>query len=87
MDFLHTRVHMDAGDIAVVRCTHQCNVRLMTDSDFRLFQKGAKHHYYGGWFERLPAQIAAPSTGMWNIVLDLAGGSANIQHSIAIVKG
>ena len=86
MDFIHAREHMNAGDVAVVNCSHQCNVRLMDDINFSRYKSGGQHEYYGGFFERLPARIAAPKSGYWNIVLDLGGGSATIRHSIQIYR-
>jgi hypothetical protein len=86
MQFLHQREYLHDGDIVVVDCSHRCNVRLMSDSDFQSYRRGGRHHYFGGHYERLPARIAVPSNGYWNITLDLGGGSASIRHSINILK-
>ncbi|GAB7529410.1 DUF1883 domain-containing protein [Pseudomonas sp. 3A(2025)] len=84
MQFIHSREHLNKGDVVEVACSHQCNVRLTNDTHFSNFKNGRQHTYYGGFFERLPARIQAPSTGYWNITIDLGGGSANITHSITI---
>lgn len=87
MSFLHKRMHLNAGDTVVVQCSHQCNVLLTSDSNFNNYKKGARftHHGGGGFFERLPAQLVAPSSGTWNVTIDLGGGSANISHSISVI--
>ena len=86
MQFLHKREYLMAGDIVVVDCDHRCNVRVMADSDFSSFRQGGRHQYFGGHFDRLPARISVPSSGWWNVTLDLGGGSARIRHSIGFLK-
>lgn len=86
MNFLHKREHLNEGDVVVVQCSHQCNVRITTDTQFSNFKNNRQHQYFGGFFKMLPARIAAPHTGYWNITIDLGGGSANIQHSISIIR-
>jgi hypothetical protein len=86
MNFLHAREYLSAGDIAVVGCDTQCNVMLMDDSNFANYKNGRQFKYHGGHFKMFPARIAAPSTGNWNVVLDLGGGSASIRHSISFIK-
>lgn len=72
--------------MVVVDCSHRCNVRLMSDSDFNDRRRGGSHHYHGGYYERRPARIVVPDDGYWNITLDLGGGSASVRHSIGILK-
>lgn len=86
MNFLHTRESLSEGDIVVVDCSHQCNVCIMDDNNFRNYKAGRKWKGFGGFYKKLPAKIIVPSTGYWNIVLDLAGGSATIQHSISFIR-
>lgn len=87
MDYLHQRMHLNAGDTVVVQCSHQCNILLTTDSNFNLYKRRAQftHHGGGGFFTHFPATLVAPSNGYWNITLDLGGGSANIRHSIHVI--
>ena len=86
MQFLHQREYLNQGDVVEVHCTHRCNIRLMSDSDFASYRRGGSHHYYGGHYDRLPAHIAVPHDGYWNVTLDLGGGSASIRHSIRFLK-
>ena len=86
MNFLHTKENLNQGDVAVVDCSHQCNVMLLNDSNFSKYKSGQKFTYHGGHFKNFPARISAPSTGAWNIVLDLGGGQATVRHSISIVR-
>lgn len=84
-DFIHWREHLAQGDIVEVDCSHRCNVRLMTDGEFAKYRHGGGHNYYGGHFDRLPARIAAPHSGWWNITLDLGGGRASIRYGMRVI--
>lgn len=84
--FIHGRENLSDGDVVRVDCDTQCNVMLLTDSEFAKYQRGASFNYYGGFFKYFPATIAAPNSGFWNVVIDLGGGSASIRYSISVVK-
>lgn len=86
MDFIHSQEYLHKGDVVIVNCDHQCNVRLMDDSNFSRFRHGQAHHYYGGFYRQLPARISVPSTGYWNVTIDLGGGQASIRYDIKIIK-
>jgi len=85
-DFLHQREHLSVGDIVAVNCSHQCNVMLLSDGNFSAYRSGRGFDYYGGRYKRFPVRLSPPSSGYWNVVLDLGGGSARITHSIRIIK-
>ncbi len=86
MQHLHTREYLSAGTIVQVNCSHQCNVLLMDDTNYSNYKSGRNYKYYGGWRTSFPTQITVPKTGYWNVVIDLAKGSARIQHSIKFIK-
>jgi len=86
MSFIHSREYLEAGDVVVVECSHQCNVMLTTDSNFSNYKHSGHFQYHGGNFKRFPARIEAPRTGYWNITIDLGSGRANIKYSINIIR-
>ena len=86
MSFVHAREYLNAGDIIVVQCSHQCNVRVMSDTDFQSFKSGGSYHYHGGHFKMLPARIAAPNSGYWNTTIDLGGSTSAFKYSISYLK-
>ncbi len=86
MQFLHQREYLNEGDVVVVDCSHRCNIRLMSDSDFASYRRGGSHRYYGGHYERLPARIVVPSRRLLEHHAGSGGGSASIRHSIMILK-
>ncbi|HIG9583250.1 TPA: DUF1883 domain-containing protein [Escherichia coli] len=78
---------MNDGDIVRVQCSHQINVLLMDDSNYQAFRRGGRFTYYGGFYERFPANITVPHSGYWNVVLALPPGHrANIRYSINVIR-
>ncbi|HDD9398996.1 TPA: DUF1883 domain-containing protein [Escherichia coli] len=87
MSHIHSREHMNDGDIVTVQCSHQINVLLMDDSNYHAFKRGGHFTYYGGFYERFPANITVPHSGYWNVVLALPPGHrANIRYSINVIR-
>ena len=86
MNHLHKREHLDSGDIVQVDCSHQCNIIVLDDTNYRAYKAGRGFKSCGGFYKKFPARIVVPSTGHWNVVLDLAGGAARIKHSITFIK-
>jgi Domain of unknown function (DUF1883) len=86
MGFVHRREHLNGGDVVIVNCSHQANVMIMTDANFRRYQSGERADGYGGRYRRFPAQIAAPSTGYWNITIDLGGSDAQFRYRINVLR-
>lgn len=84
--FMHAREKLKAGDLAEVTCTHQCSVMLMDDANLAEFIDGRKFHYYGGYYQKLPAQIQAPSTGDWNVVVHMGASTTPFAYSIIFRK-
>lgn len=85
-NFIHAREYLDDGDVVIVDCDHQCNVRVMDDANFGSYRRGGQHRFFGGFYERLPARISVPHGGEWNVVIDLGGRRANIRYSINYLK-
>lgn len=84
--FIHGREHLGEGDMINVDCDTQCNVMLLSDSEFSRYKDNGAFEYYGGHFKLFPAQLAPPHPGFWNVVIDLGSGSAHIRYSISVIK-
>jgi hypothetical protein len=85
-DFFHAREYLDAGDIVIVNCDHQCNVIVMDDSNFSSYQRRGGFDHLGGFSERFPVRIGVPTSGYWNTVIDLGGGRATIRYNIQYLR-
>jgi hypothetical protein len=86
MRFVHSREYLNAGDVVVVQCSHQCNVRVMSDGDFRSFKQGRSHNYHGGHFKMFPARVVVPSSGYWNTTIDLGGSPSAFKYGVSYLK-
>lgn len=85
-NFMHAREYLNAGDIVKLNCDTQCNFMIMTDSDFSNYKRLGRYSYYGGHCKMFPTTITAPSSGYWNVVIDLGGGSASIRYELSYLK-
>jgi hypothetical protein len=86
MNFIHSREYLNEGDVVVLDCDTQCNFMITTDSNFSSYKRRDAFTYYGGHFERFPAQIVVPHSDNWNVTIDLAGGRANIRYNLSYLK-
>lgn len=93
MKFIHQREHLNEDDVVVIECSQTCNIRLMSDANFRSFKNGGRHTYHGGAFDTFPAKITVPSSGFWNITIDTVSRKAisvtrkpTLKHSIKIIR-
>ncbi|WP_158930647.1 DUF1883 domain-containing protein [Acidisphaera sp. S103] len=84
--FIHDRQFLNRGDVVIVECDHQCNVRVMDDHNFEKFKQGVQHRYYGGFYRILPARIVIPNSGYWNSTLDLGSRHAHVRHAVRYLK-
>lgn len=87
MNFLHYEVNLDSNNIVEVTLDKQANVRLMDDVNFSLYKSGQRHHYYGGSAKQSPVRLKPPSSGHWNVVIDLGGYSGTVRASVKVVGG
>jgi hypothetical protein len=81
--FASERRQLSQGDMIVVECDRQCNVRLLDDYNFEQFQKGRQHRYYGGFYRMFPARLVVPKSGHWNIVIDLGGQRETAKYQVS----
>lgn len=84
MSFNYEKYHLNSGDIVRATCSHQLNVMLMTESDFLNYKNGRRAKYYGGLCIRSPADIQAPHSGTWYVVIQSPGGGGE-RYSIDII--
>ena len=85
-NFQHVREFLNVGDQAIINCSHACSAMIMDDENLQAFIEGHKFHYYGGLFRALPAYIAAPAAGHWNIVLHMGGQPTAITFTFGFKK-
>ena len=86
MQYLYTEVTARAGAVVEVTLDRKANVRLMDPSNYRRFQSGQEHRYYGGTAQVSPVRLQVPSSGTWYVVIDLGAGGGSIRHSVRVIQ-
>jgi hypothetical protein len=87
MNFLHYDLQLSSSDVVEVTLDKQANVRLMDDTNYSYYQRGAKHTYYGGLATKSPAHLRPPHSGHWHVVIDLGGYAGTVNASVRVIKG
>lgn len=85
MEFIHAREYLNRGQSFRVDCDTECNITVTDDLNFERYRSGDSFQYYGGFRTHFPTIVTPPHSGYWNLAIDLAGGSAGIRYSIAVV--
>jgi hypothetical protein len=86
MNFVHSDLGvLSAGSVVVVNLDTAANVRLLDETNFRAYQQGQQHRFYGGQARRSPLRIQVPASGHWHVALDLGGASGSIRSSITVI--
>jgi hypothetical protein len=87
MNFLHSDLGvLPASSIVVVELDKAANVKLLDEVNFSAYQRGQRHHFFGGQAKRSPVRLAVPESRHWHLALDLGGVSGNIRYSIQVVR-
>jgi hypothetical protein len=88
MNFIHSREFLSGGDTVVVKVSHQCNVRLMTDREFDKYKNGFKYESFGGFYTKSPVELTVPHLGNWNVAIDLGPGKTakDMKYSVSFLK-
>jgi hypothetical protein len=87
MRFIHQRRHLEKDEVVQLDCDTQCNFMLLSDADYAAYQQLRRFSYNGGTFKHFPARITVPASGIWNIIIDLAGAKSEIHYNITVVVG
>lgn len=76
--------HQKKGATVVVALASQCNVRLMTKSNYNSFKAGRRATFYGGSYRKTPARLTVPSSGHWVVVVDLGGLRGRVGARVSV---
>jgi hypothetical protein len=87
MEYAYYEFDLEQGDIVSVEIDHQANVLLLDVINYQSYRNGQGYRYHGGWAERSPVKIAAPSSGHWYVVINLGGRAGTVRHSARVIRG
>jgi hypothetical protein len=86
MKFLHYQFNATLGNrVEVVLRGNAANVMLLDDINFSNYKAGTQFKYYGGHYAKSPVFIVVPSTGHWNLVVDLGGAAGHVDASVRVI--
>lgn len=84
MEYLYKQLSLNAGDIVEVTLDTQANVILLDAGGYHQYQQQGSFTYYGGWQNQSPVHLKANHSGIWYVVIDLAGNGGMVGHSIRV---
>jgi hypothetical protein len=86
VNFLHYDLgFVNEGAVVLVTLDAQANVRLLDDSNFRSYERGGRHQYFGGLAKVSPARIPVPRSGNRHVTVDLGGYAGRVNASVRVV--
>lgn len=71
--------------VEVTLAGNAANVRLMDNSNFSSYKRGARHRFYGGLAKQSPVRLQVPSSGRWYVTVDMQGLGGSVRHGIRIL--
>lgn len=88
MEFNHYDLgFQDKGNIVKVHLEGtECNVILLDNNNFRRYKNGDSCNYYGGHATSSIYNLSIPSSGFWNLVIDLGGYVGEVRSSVEVIK-
>jgi len=86
VQFIHHDLgYQPAGAVVVVTLSGtEANVQLLDETNFRSYERGDTHHYYGGHFRQSPVRLTIPSNGHWHVAVDLGGFGGQVNSSARV---
>lgn len=69
----HERMHLETGDLVVVRCGRPARVRLCDDANLPRRLAHEPCESLGGFHRVVPARIVVPRSGFWNVTVEPGG--------------
>jgi hypothetical protein len=88
MQFIHNDLgYRRAGDVVEVTLTSGANVRLMDSSNFNAYRNGRPHRYIGGLARQSPVRLQIPSSGNWNVAIDMQGLRGSTRAGVRVIPG
>jgi hypothetical protein len=85
MNYLHYEFDLGPNDVVRVTLDKQANVKMLDENNYRSYQSGRQHRYYGGLAKTSPINLKAPHQGHWHVVIDLGGYSGTVHASAQIL--
>jgi hypothetical protein len=86
MNYLHYNLDLAPGEVVEVTLDKQANIRLLDETNFERYKRGAQHTYHGGFAKRSPVRISPPRPGHWHLVIDLGGYAGSVKAAVQTMR-
>lgn len=86
MNFIKYEFTAGPDNVVQVELSGPANVRLLDRPNFRAFQQGRSHNFFGGQALRRRVQLRPPRLGNWVVVVD-TGGTTSVRASCRVLRG
>jgi len=89
MNFQHYDIgRLNGGEtVEVTLSGTEANVKLLDDGNFRSYERGQAHRYFGGHYKRTPVLLRVPTTGHWHVAVDLGGFAGTVNTGVRVIRG
>lgn len=81
MRFLYKKYQAKKKEIIQVRTDGRTKVKFLTARDFKQYQRGKTHRYYGGTFDAGEVKFVCPFDSVWHAVVEQGTYSEPINIS------
>lgn len=87
MRFLHKKFQAKKKEIVEVTLNRPARVKFMTANEYRKYERGRTHTFYGGRFEDSPVRFVLPFDSVWVAVVEKGPlrSPENIQASCRVL--
>jgi hypothetical protein len=86
MEFLHYEVTLnDSSAVRIDLSGSEANVKVMDDFNFRQYEAGGRHQFFGGHYRQSPAVIRPPSNGRWHVTVDTGSYVGRVNARVSVV--
>ncbi len=83
--FLHQEMEVGPDDLIEVTLNNSANVLLLDAENYEHYRNNRSYRYAkGGYVERSPFRLRAPSHGIWHLVVDLGGGPGRVRAWVRV---
>lgn len=70
MRYLYKQYRLKKGQTIKVYFNKATKIRLLDSREFNNFKKDKNYKYYGGFFEKSPAELKVPNDGTWTLIIE-----------------
>ncbi len=79
MRILQKPIKARKGQQIEVTFSRPTHVKLLSAAEYKKYQRGKTHKYFGGWQETSPVVFEVPGDGIWHAVIEKGNFSSPVE--------